>query len=62
MKRSEIAKASKLMKLKTEARDSAVYMSIHWMFFCGAAQGIEETMLVLGYEWNGVEFAEVSNG
>lgn len=62
MTNEEIAKANELMKLKTEARDSVVYMSIHWMFFCGAAQGIEEIMLVLGYEWDGVEFVEVSHG
>ena len=60
MKRSEIAKASKLMKLKTEAMDSSVCMSAEWLIIFGMAQGIEQTMSEFGYEWDGVEFVEVS--
>ena len=61
MTNKEIAKASELMKIKTEARDSAVYMSIDCVFLDGATQGIAEIMIELGYEWNGSEFVEVQN-
>ena len=57
----EIAKASELMKIKTEGANSSVYMSIEWLYFCGMAYGIEEIMIVLGYEWNGSEFVEVQH-
>ena len=59
MTSSEIEKMNNLMKRKTEGADSSVYMSIDWMFLCGAAQGIEEIMIELGYEWDGAEFVEV---
>ena len=55
----EIAKASELMKRKIEVMDSCAYRSIDWWFFCGVAQGMDEIMIVLGYEWNGAEFVEV---
>ena len=59
MTNEEIAKANELMKRKTEAMDSSVYMSIDCVFLDGASKGIEEIMIVLGYEWDGAEFVEV---
>ena len=58
MTNKEIKIVNELIKTKTEACNSSVYSSDDWMYFCGAAQGIEEVMIELGYEWNGAEFVE----
>jgi len=55
----EIARANEIMKRKTEAMDSCVYMSAEWLIIFGMAQGIEQTMSEFGYEWDGAEFVEV---
>ena len=59
MTSSEIEKMNNLMKRKTEDRNSLVYMSVEWLLLFGAAQGIEEIMIELGYEWDGTKFVEV---